>query len=260
VVGSLGAGRWLRTEGIAEAADEIRKRFLMSAFGATRTVGAADTRLSIHAVANVLLGAAVGLLAYWGVTNAVNSLDQSALRSQLLPAVLRGVVTSPAKAVLMDFTGWDAQDSAYWGALAEGGVFARLVIPKMELDTVVVRGTAPGDLRRGPGWIENTSLPGPTGNVGISGHRTTYGAPFGRLGEVVPGDTIDLYSAYRRYRYEVVKSFVVTPDRVDVVAYTEEPLLTLTACHPPFSARQRLIVQARLVDVRLLEASASPSK
>jgi LPXTG-site transpeptidase (sortase) family protein len=231
----------------------------MSAFGATRTVGASGTRLPVHAVANVLLGAAIGVLAYWGVTNAVNGLDQSVLRTRLLPAALRGVVVSPAGLGLMDFTGWEAQDRTYWEALAEGGVFARIVIPKMALDTVVVRGTAPSDLRKGPGWIESTSLPGAKGNVGISGHRTTYGAPFGRLGEVVPGDTIDLYSSYRRYRYEVVKTFAVTPDRVDVVAYTEEPMLTLTACHPPFSARQRLIVQARLVDVRLLETEAAPS-
>jgi sortase A len=216
-------------------------------------------RLTLHALANVLLGASIGLLAYYAITNVLNSVDQSALRAQLLPAALRGVVASPAQLALMDFAGWEAKDRAYWEALSEGGTFARLVIPKMALDTVVVRGTAPDDLRKGPGWIEYTSLPGAKGNVGISGHRTTYGAPFGRLGEVVPGDTIDLYSSYRRYRYEVVKSFAVTPDRVDVVAYTEEPMLTLTACHPPFSARQRLIVQARLVDVRLLEAGASPS-
>lgn len=214
----------------------------------------------MHALANVLLGAALGLLAYWGVTNAVNGLDQAALRAQLLPAALGGAVTSPGQPTLMDFSGWDAQDGRYWESLDKGGAFGRLVVPKMELDTVVVRGTAARDLRKGPGWIEDTSLPGPKGNVGISGHRTTYGHPFGRLGELAPGDTIDLYSAFRRYRYEVVRSFAVTPDRVDVVAYTEEPMLTLTACHPPFSARQRLIVQARLVDVRRLEPSGPPAK
>jgi LPXTG-site transpeptidase (sortase) family protein len=216
-------------------------------------------QLTLHALANLLLGASIGLLAYCAITNVLNSVDQSSLRTKLLPAAVRGLVASPSGLAVMDFSAWDTTDRLYWEGLTEGGVFARLVIPKMELDTVVVRGTAAGDLRKGPGWIEDTSLPGATGNVGISGHRTTYGAPFGRLGEVAPGDTIDLYSPYRRYRYEVVKSFVVTPDRVDVVAYTEEPMLTLTACHPPFSARQRLIVQARLVDVRLLEAGAPPS-
>jgi sortase A len=228
----------------------------MSAIGATAD-GTTRTRLPVHALANLLLGASIGLLAYWGVTNAVNSFDQSALRAQLLPAALGGVSATPGQPALMDFTGWDAQDGTYWTSLAEGGAFGRLVISKMELDTVVVRGTAPRDLRKGPGWIERTSLPGSTGNVGISGHRTTYGHPFGRLNELAVGDTIDLYSPYRRYRYEVVRSFVVTPDRTDVISRTEEPMLTLTACHPPFSARERLIVQAKLVDVRQLDAAGT---
>ncbi len=217
------------------------------------------TRLPVHALANVLLGAALGLVAYWGVTNAVNGLDQSALRAQLLPAVFDSVAPAAPQGVPMDFAGWEAEDRATWGSLKEGGAFGRLVIEEMELDTIVVKGTEPRDLRKGPGWIVTTSLPGATGNVGISGHRTTYGHPFGRLNELVPGDTIDLYSPYRRYRYEVVRSFVVTPDRVDVVAFTEEPMLTLTACHPPFSARQRLIVQSKLVEVRRL-GGGDPAK
>lgn len=84
--------------------------------------------------------------------------------------------------------------------------------------------------------------------------------PFGRLDVLAAGDTIDLYSPYRRYRYEVVRTFVVTPDRVEVIAHTEEPMLTLTACHPPYSARQRLIVQARLVDVRRLDTVSAPGE
>ncbi|MDO8915938.1 MAG: class E sortase [Coriobacteriia bacterium] len=217
-------------------------------------------RLSLHALANVLLGAALGLVAYVGVTDAVNYLDQSALRTQLVASVLGNSVVSPAQPVLMDFSGWDAADGGYWGSLARGGAFGRLVIEKMGLDTVVVKGTAAGDLRRGPGWITTTDLPGATGNVGISGHRTTYGHPFGSLDVLTSGDTIDLYSPYRRYRYQVVRIFAVTPDHVEVVAHTEDPMLTLTACHPPYSARERLIVQARLVDVRRLEGSGESAK
>jgi len=91
------------------------------------------------------------------------------------------------------------------------------------------------------------------GTCGISGHRTTYGAPFFRIDELTPGDIIDLYSPFRRYRYHVIESLVVTPDQIEVVAPTEEPLLTLTACHPPYSARYRLAVRARLVEVRRIE-------
>ena len=65
-----------------------------------------------------------------------------------------------------------------------GGVFGRLVIERMELDTLVVKGHTRAVLKKGPGWIDYTDLPGPTGNAGISGHRTTYGAPFRRLDEL----------------------------------------------------------------------------
>ena len=97
-------------------------------------------------------------------------------------------------------------------------------------------------------------MPGPTGNCGISGHRTTYGAPFGRLAEIEAGDELVLYSPTRRYTYEAVEQRVVRPWELDVIATTEEPMLTLTACHPPYSAAYRLIVHALLVDVRKLES------
>jgi LPXTG-site transpeptidase (sortase) family protein len=215
--------------------------------------------MGLRLLANVLLGTALGLLAYYSITNLVNAADQSALRSEfgVVGASLLGSGADSARAI--DLSGWEAQDGAYWASLPGGGPFARIVADKMGLDALVVKGTAASDLRRGPGWIVTTDMPGKTGNVGISGHRTTYGHPFGRLDALAPGDTIDLYSPYRRYRYEVVRTFAVTPDHVEVVAHTEEPMLTLTACHPPYSARQRLIVQAKLVDVRRLEADPAPT-
>ncbi len=88
---------------------------------------------------------------------------------------------------------------------------------------------------------------------GISGHRTTYGAPFRRIDELEPGDEIQFYSPYRRYTYVVVERFIVRPDQTEVLASTLEPMLTFTACHPLYSARSRIVVQARLLEMRLLE-------
>ncbi|HEX9093973.1 MAG TPA: class E sortase [Coriobacteriia bacterium] len=223
---------------------------------ATTGPGAGEVRRTVlRVLSNVMFGAAVGLLAYYGVTNLVNASDQAALGSQLGEAGASSVLTPVSIATsgtVMDLDGWKEQDEAFWTKLPEGGAFGRIVASAMGLDAVVVKGTRTADLRRGPGWIASTDLPGATGNVGISGHRTTYGHPFGRLDVLKAGDAIDLYSPYRRYRYVVDRTFVVTPDRVDVVAHTEEPKLTLTACHPPYSARYRLIVQAKLIDVRRL--------
>jgi len=210
----------------------------------------------MHALGNVLLGMAVGIACYYLVTDVVATLRQRALEgsaSGVLSSADPSSSLDTVEADPFDFTDWEAQDQVYWNGLAAGEVFGRLVINRMELDTLVVKGHSRETLKKGPGWIDYTDLPGATGNVGISGHRTTYGAPFRRLDELVPGDTIDLYSPYRRYRYEVTRVFAVRPDQVEVVASTLEPQLTLTACHPPYSAAQRLIAQAALVEVRRVD-------
>ena len=220
--------------------------------------GGSGARTAAHFLGNVLLGIALGLLAYYGITDLMSGTAQTSLRSELSQL---GAVAEPAPPLeegygedrVLDFEGWE-EDVAYWETLEEGGVFGRLVIEAMDSDTVVVKGTATSDLKRGPGWITTTDMPGPTGNCGISGHRTTYGAPFGRLAQIEAGDEMVLYSPTRRYTYEAVEQRVVRPWEVDVVATTEEPMLTLTACHPPYSAAYRLIVHGRLVDVRKLES------
>ena len=216
-----------------------------------------------RALGNVLMGVAVGLLAYYLVTDVVAGVEQKTLRTALKD--LGPVGTSgPARDIqvetgpTMDFEGWVVEDKAYWDGLANGQVFGRLVAEKMGLDAAIVKGATPRTLQRGPGWITTTSLPGPSGNCGISGHRTTYGAPFRHIERMQPGDTIDLYSPYRRYRYEVVRTFAVRPWQVEVLDPTPEPILTLTACHPPYSAAYRLIVQSRLVEVSRLADGPGP--
>lgn len=231
------------------------------------TAEASMLRLGTRALGNVFLGMALGLLAYYWITNAVAAFEQQSLRQDLggLGAVaadspgelLAGVASHEQTSSVWDT--WAEEDGEYWRTLPDGGIFGRLIIERMELDAVVIKGHDPANLKKGPAWIDYTDLPGPTGNVGISGHRTTYGAPFYRLNELQPGDIIDFYSPYRLYRYVVSESFQVTPDRVDVVQSTEEPRLTLTACDPPYSARYRLIVWSDLSEVSPLVESEGPS-
>ncbi|TLM80169.1 MAG: class E sortase, partial [Actinobacteria bacterium] len=221
--------------------------------GATRETG---WRPAARWLGTLLLGVAVGLLGYVAVTDVIGRFEQQQLRrSQPMLSEDRAVAPAPETTTgpVFDFAGWASQDRKYWRELPEGGAFGRLRAPKMGLDAVVVKGTTRQDLARGPGWIVTTDLPGPTGNCGISGHRTTYGAPFRHLDRLKPGDTITFDSPYRRYTYRVRRVFAVTPDHVEVVAHTKDPQLTLTACHPPYSARFRLIVSSDLVEVRQLE-------
>jgi sortase A len=129
----------------------------------------------------------------------------------------------------------------------DGEAVAILSIPRIGMDEeFVVEGVSLGDLRKGPGHYPDTPLPGENGNAAIAGHRTTYGAPFNRLDELRPGDRIEVTTLRGSFTYLVEGSKIVRPEQVEVLDPTPDARLTLTTCHPKYSARQRLIVTAVL--------------
>lgn len=119
-------------------------------------------------------------------------------------------------------------------------------IPKIGLVHRTFHGITLRNINKGPSHWPGTALPGETGNTVFAGHRTTYGAPFRRVHELVPGDEIFFTVAGIRTRYLVTGHEIVTPDRLDIVAPTATPTATLFACHPPGSARYRYVVRAAL--------------
>jgi sortase A len=133
-----------------------------------------------------------------------------------------------------------------------------LRIPKLDVKVLVVEGTTPSALRAGAGHYVGTPLPGEVGNVGIAGHRTTFGRPFNRLDELGPGDVVTLETPFATYTYKGVPAFlghdnpwVVKPSDFSVVSQGTGHLLTLTTCHPKGSARQRLVMRFSLVKTEL---------
>ncbi len=133
----------------------------------------------------------------------------------------------------------------------EGEAFALIRIPKIETlrdGWNVVEGVTLADLRTGAGHMPQTALPGQPGNAVISGHRTTYGAPFHDLDILEPGDRIEVETALGVHVYTVRESFVVKPSDVWVTEPKPGAWLTLTTCHPKFSARERLIISAELIE------------
>ena len=145
---------------------------------------------------------------------------------------------------------------------ADGEATAIIEIPKIGLERVVVEGVSVADLKKGPGHYPETPLPGQEGNAAIAGHRTTYGAPFNRIDELAPGDEIFVQTVQGRFRYLVRATdddgeilddqegedghFIVKPTQVEVIEDKGDDRLTLTACHPKYSAAQRIIVVAEL--------------
>lgn len=130
-----------------------------------------------------------------------------------------------------------------------GDPIAKIQIPRIGVDSVVVQGTSRDDLKKGPGHYPSTPIPGQVGNAAIAGHRTTYGGPFNRLDELQAGDLILTQSLVGESVYVVTEVIVVEPTDVGVVADTPgEPWLTLTTCNPEYSARERLVVKAEMVE------------
>lgn len=134
-----------------------------------------------------------------------------------------------------------------------GEPFARLIIDRIELDAVVFEGVDRTTLKSGPGHMPGTPLPGQPGNAVISGHRTTYGRPFYDLDLLVVGDEIEVETALGISTYAVRDILIVAPTDVWVANNIDGAWLTLTTCHPRFSAAERLVIQAELVDGPNLE-------
>jgi sortase A len=101
-------------------------------------------------------------------------------------------------------------------------------------------------------------MPGQPGNAAIAGHRTTYGAPFNRIDELQAGDEILVTTLQGAFRYEVFEQHIVSPSASEVLDDFGDNRLTLTACHPKYSARQRIVVVARLVGTAA--APAAPTE
>jgi LPXTG-site transpeptidase (sortase) family protein len=130
-------------------------------------------------------------------------------------------------------------------------VVGRLMLLSADVNHYVVFGATSKKLEYGPGYIVGTSLPGSGGNFGIAGHRTTYGAPFGNLDRVVIGDDILFQTNTNEYKYKVVDVKIVSPEETYLLGSFGDDRITLSTCHPKFSAKQRLVVVGKLEKVKV---------
>ena len=148
-----------------------------------------------------------------------------------------------------------------------GDPIFRLSIPKLDLNDgkgyIVVEGVDEESLKLGPGHYPRCSpefakplctefpaaWPGTKGRVILSGHRTTYKAPFLDLDKLSNGDELIVETKWGRFTYEVYEQRVVAPtDPAIIVQKDNVRELVLTTCNPKFSASQRLILFARQVE------------
>ena len=162
------------------------------------------------------------------------------------------------------------------GVIPTGTGIANLYIPRLGTDYhfTIVEGTDDASLERGPGHYAHTALPGQVGNFAVAGHRVGKGEPFLNLDHLRPGDAVVVETKSEWYVYRVKGNVqtgdlsdtgaddipgrqIVSPSDVDVIAPVPdhpgatptEKLMTMTTCHPKFTASQRMIVFSALARV-----------
>src|SRR5674476_1316803 len=140
-----------------------------------------------------------------------------------------------------------------------GEAFAIVRIPRFGADYArpVLQGTDHETLGKGVGHYVGTAMPGEVGNFATAGHRTTYGKPYADLDKLRPGDFIVIETKTDYIVYAAQSGVMVTPNHVDVIAPVPqhpgatptEAWMTMTACHPKFSAQQRYVVFSKLMRI-----------
>ena len=189
----------------------------------------------------LLVIAGLTLMGWWAFAVADGALAQRAARRSLeaAPRIVRSAPRPP---------GASGRQPRPARALLRGAPLADLSIPRVGLSAVVLHGSDDVTLRRGPGHLENTALPGEPGNAVIAGHRDTF---FRRLRHVAVGDDVFVDTPEGSVRYRVTTLRVVNPRDLSVLAATEDTVLTLITCYPFWvlgDAPDRFVVRAIRVD------------
>ena len=127
------------------------------------------------------------------------------------------------------------------------GATFKITLPKINSSWVGYEGSNIPSLKRGPGHYIGTPKPGELGTCVIAGHRTTYGAPFNRVDQLVIGDQIIIETPDgKQFTYLVTGEMEVLPKDLSALKNTEYASLILTTCTPKYYAIRRLLVFAKL--------------
>ncbi|MDP3011550.1 MAG: class E sortase [Candidatus Hydromicrobium sp.] len=143
-------------------------------------------------------------------------------------------------------TGNDTQVTDQSQQVIPGALF-KITIPKINSSWVGYEGTNIPSLKRGPGHYIGTPMPGELGTCVIAGNRTTYGAPFNRVDQLVNGDQIILETTEgKQFTYLVTGKMEVLPNDLSALKQTEYASLILITNTPKFYATRMLLVFAKL--------------
>jgi sortase A len=224
-----------------------------------RPVGVRRLEVAAWALGVVLLAAYAGLRLEGAIGRRAALRDFEARKAAVAAAPVLAsppVVAAPIVEASRTFGEFLSPDTSLWSPervrgfrQSLGGEFQTLAVlrvPKIGLEVPVLEGTDESALNRGVGHISYTPRFGEAGNVGVAGHRDGF---FRGLKDVTEGDVIEVETLSARQSYTIRRISIVSPDRVDVLAPSAEPTLTLVTCYPFYfvgDAPRRYIVSASL--------------
>ncbi len=157
-----------------------------------------------------------------------------------------------------NYTGFDGSGPDPSVPGVPGEAWGLLYVPRFGADYTVPVLDGTGDEINSAvlGRYDNSPGPGEEGNLGLAGHRQTYGAVLWDMDTLQEGDRLYLQTANGWWVYETRKVHIVDPTDVEVL--DPNPLdpggpadgqwLTLTTCHPPYTVLERMITHAEQVD------------
>ena len=217
-------------------------------------------RRLVRLIGTLMIVAGVCMLA-WAITiwqwqdpftAAMQELDQRKLEQRferqvdLVERTPAEPVADDAQTVRVELS----RDARAWRKSSnEGDAIARLRIPGIGVNEIIVNGTATDTLKRGPGRYLGSYMPGEGELVYVAGHRTTYGAPFSHIDRIEKGDAVFVELPYGTIEYVVTGHRIVPADKVSELKSRGFEQLALQACHPRFFATERYIVYAKPVSI-----------
>ena len=127
----------------------------------------------------------------------------------------------------------------------------RVVIPSLNLSEQIHEGGDESVLEKGVWRRPQGSMPGDKGNVVLAGHRFTFNDPavFYHLDKMRPGQQIILYWEAKKFIYEVTRVYEVEPTALEVERQDGADRLTLYTCTPLWTSTNRLVVEAKPVEL-----------
>ncbi|HEY3240639.1 MAG TPA: class E sortase [Acidimicrobiia bacterium] len=120
-------------------------------------------------------------------------------------------------------------------------------IPRIGLVHAIYEGVSLTVVDHGPGHWPGSAMPGQLGNTVFAGHRVTHSHPFRNVDQLVPGDEVIFATADGEFHYKVTGTEIVGAKDTWIVTPTPNATMTLFACHPPGSAKQRIVIRGAYV-------------